>query len=292
MGERLFLRLDGDPVCAPETGVPADTLHEFPVWAPLRGHVAHIVAYRELIPDGTEFVERVLPDGAVHLIFNLDPARSPGAAARWSAGAAGAVAAPVLLRMRGPIHGLSVTLRPGAVAAVLGMPAAEVTGQSVPLDALWPGEAAAVLEQIAEAPNDATRIAVLQQALANRLQRADPGDEMARRQAMAAARLMAASAGQLPVRDLAEAIGVGERRLQQIFRLQLGLSPRAWGRVARLHACLRSLRLQPAPSWSEVAADTGFYDQSHLINEFQSLCGLSPTLFLDRAVSGFSKTAD
>lgn len=291
MGERIFLRLDGDPACAPETGVPSDTLREFAVSAPLRNHVSHIVAYRELIPQGSELVERILPDGAVHLIFNLDPEKSPGAGARWSAGAAGATAAPVLLRMHGPVHGLSVTLRPGAAAAILGMPAAEIEGQSISLDDLWAGGAAEMLGKISEAPDDAARIAMLQQILVTRLQRLDRDDAMARRQAMGAARLMAASAGRLPLRDVAEAIGVGERRLQQIFRLQVGLSPRAWGRVARLHACLRALRLHPAPRWSELAADTGFYDQSHLINEFQSLCGLSPVLFLDRTVSGSSKTA-
>jgi AraC-like DNA-binding protein len=36
--------------------------------------------------------------------------------------------------------------------------------------------------------------------------------------------------------------------------------------------------------------DTGYYDQSHLVNEFRSLCGLTPGMFLERAVSGSSKT--
>ena len=35
MAERLFLRLDGDPLYAPETSVPAGTLREFAVDAPL-----------------------------------------------------------------------------------------------------------------------------------------------------------------------------------------------------------------------------------------------------------------
>jgi AraC-like DNA-binding protein len=37
--------------------------------------------------------------------------------------------------------------------------------------------------------------------------------------------------------------------------------------------------------------DGGFYDQSHLINEFQALCGLTPEQFLRRRVSGSSKTS-
>ena len=288
MTERLFVRLDGDPLYAPETGVPAGTMREFAVCAPLREHVSNIAAYRELIPAGHEIVERVLPDGAVHLIFNLGDAPSVGTGAGWPVEAAGPSAVPALLRLRGRVEGVSVTLRPGAVAALLGVPAGEIAGSAVSLDELWHGQGSELLEQLAEAPDDAARVALLQATLQRRLR---DSDATARRQAMHAARLIAGSGGRHPLREVAAAIGVGERRLQQIFHAQVGLTPRAWGRLARMHACLRALREQSAPRWSEMALDTGFYDQSHLVNEFQSLCGLTPGLFLERAVSGSSKTA-
>ena len=53
----------------------------------------------------------------------------------------------------------------------------------------------------------------------------------------------------------------------------------AWSRLARLHSCLRLLRGGAPPAWAAVAADSGFYDQSHLVNEFRALCGLTPTEF-------------
>jgi hypothetical protein len=34
------------------------------------------------------------------------------------------------------------------------------------------------------------------------------------------------------------------------------------------------------------------YDQAHLANEFRLLCGLSPTLFLQRGIAQSSKTGD
>jgi len=225
----------------------------------------------------------VLPDGAVHLIFHLGDAPANGGPAQ----VAGPATAPAVLRLRGRLEGVSVTLRPGAVAALLGMPAGEIAESAVSLDDLWRGEGREVLERIAAAPDDATRVAVLQAALQRRLRDAD---HATRRQAMHAARLIAESAGARPVRDVADAIGVGERRLQQIFHAQVGLSPRAWGRLARLHACLRALRRPAALPWAQLAVDTGYYDQSHLVNEFRSLCGLTPGMFLARAVAGSSKT--
>ncbi|QGW82822.1 helix-turn-helix domain-containing protein [Variovorax paradoxus] len=292
--ERLYVRLDEDPLHGPEAAMPVGSLQAFPVAAPLRAHVAHILLYREALPDGREVLERVLPDGAVRLVFNLGDAPSAGEGAGQPVEAIGASAAPALVRLRGRVEGLSVTLRPGASAALLGMPAGEIAGTAVHLDQLWRGQGAELRERMAAAPDDSSRVAVLCAMLGQRLARADaalhPAAPMA---ATRAAQLIAESGGRQSLRDVAAAVGVGERRLQQLFQQQVGLSPRTWGRLARLHACLRALR-QPRPcmpGWAELALDGGFYDQSHLVNEFKALSGLTPTEFLGRAISVSSNTA-
>jgi transcriptional regulator GlxA family with amidase domain len=81
---------------------------------------------------------------------------------------------------------------------------------------------------------------------------------------------------------VAEAVGVGERRLQQLFNAHVGLTPRAWLRLQRLRACLRVLRESPRPSWAQMALDAGYYDQAHLVNDFRALCGVTPTEYLRR----------
>jgi AraC-like DNA-binding protein len=279
MSERLFLRLPDDAVHGPEADMPAGTLRAWPVDFSLRRHVAHILLCRETIPDGQEIVERVLPDGAVRLIFHFGDTPSGVAV--------GASAMPNVIRLRDRVEGLSVTLRPGAASALLGLPAGELAGEAVPLATLWRGECTGLLERIAEAPHDAARVAHLQSALHERLR----DDTAVHDGAAHAARLIAESGGRLRLRELAEAVGVGERRLQQLFHAHVGLSPRACGRLARLHACLRALRTVDSPAWADLAVENGFYDQSHLANEFQALCGLTPTAFLSQATSGSSKTA-
>lgn len=283
MPERLFLRLDGDPVCPPETDVPAATLRELAVTPRLAGYVTLVAAYREVIPPSQELVERVLPDGAVRLIFHLGGSSTP-----WTASAAGAVAAPTLVRLEGPVDGLSVTLRHGAAAAVLGIPAGELAAAAVPLEELWGASGRTLAARMTERQDDAGRLALLEDALLGRLAVAD---ERGRRQAIRAARLIAEADGRCALREVASAIGVGERRLQQLFFSEVGLSPRAFGRIARLHACLRALRRAARPRWAELATEAGFYDQAHLANEFRALCGLSPSLFLERIASASSKTA-
>lgn len=292
MTERLFLRLDGDRSHGPETTVPADTLRAFPAGARLNAHVSQILLYRETFVDDAEVIERVLPDGAVRLVIHLGDGTLAGPATeRQGSVALGAATAPVLLRWRrSRMHSVSVALRPGAASALLGVPAGELQGMAVPLDALWGGAFAELRESMAGQRDDKARVALLRAALEQRLARStQPANPCAAQAAM----LMAVSAGRLRSRDVAQAVGIGERRLQQIFRAEVGMSPKAWGRLARLQACLRALRDGPAApsfSWAGLAADGGFYDQAHLANEFRALCGLSPTDFLQHRIAHSSKT--
>lgn len=287
MAERLFVRLEGDPSpCGPETTAPAGTLCAGSIHPRLRGHVDGLLTYREDLDPSAEVEERVLPDGAVGLSFNLGDAPSVGPGPGFRVEAIGATSAPALVRLRGRMEGVTVRLRPGAAFAILGVPAGELEGSAVDLDTLWRGEGSRLLERMAGA-QDAARFALLNEALLRRLSEAR---DQGRQQASRAAALVAASNGRLTVKALAEAVGVGERRLQQLFHLHVGVSPRTWARLKRMEACLRQLRQRPRPDWARLAAEAGYYDQSHLTNEFRALCGVSPKAFLEQAVSGSSKT--
>jgi AraC-like DNA-binding protein len=52
-----------------------------------------------------------------------------------------------------------------------------------------------------------------------------------------------------------------------------------YARTVRLLRAVTIADAYPAAhaiSWAKVAADSGFYDQSHLIRECHALCGLTP----------------
>jgi AraC-like DNA-binding protein len=288
MKERLFLRLADDATCGPETTVPASTLTSFPVAESLRGHVSQMLACRETLPEGQTLTERVLPDGAIRLMFDFADVPSAGAAKDPSMRVAGASAAATVLQLSGRLEGVSVALHPGAAATLLGIPAGEIENRAVSLNALWGADAHALIQQMAEAKDDASRLALLTAALQRRLS----GEATLNQQrAGHAARLVARAGGRLSLRQTAGAVNVGDRRLQQLFYEHVGMSFRAWSRLSRLHACLRLVRQQPGPAWADVAAEAGFYDQSHLANEFRALCGLSPTAFAQHGIAQSSKTS-
>jgi AraC-like DNA-binding protein len=267
------------------------------VRAALTPYVASILSYREWLGD-TEVNERVVPDGSVRLAINFGDAPTTADGDGERVEAIGASTRPALVRLRGKMDGITVTLRAGAAFALLGVPARELTETAVPLEVLWGEDALCLRESLLEAPSHRARVSLLERALLARLARRPASDSAC---ATRAAELIARTDGRLSVRELADSVGVGERRLQQLFQQHVGLSPRAYGRLARLQALLRALRVPearteqgalrpaPSPSWARLAVDTGYYDQAHLANEFRAFCGVSPGAFLPR-VSGSSKT--
>jgi AraC-like DNA-binding protein len=281
MSERIFLRLPDDPPCAPGTTVPAGTLRGFAVPAPVRSVVAHVTAYEERFAPGRQVVERVLPDGASRLLVVLQR----GAA---SIQLAGASASPVVLSMRGHMHGLSIALQPGASLALLGVPADELAGRTVSWEDLVPKAHRDLPEQLAAAANDAARADLVLKSLGELQRPRDPG---ARRLVEGAAGRLGVNAEGMSVRALAAELGLSERRLQQLFAAHIGLAPSVWRRLQRLHRTLRLLRRAETPQWAQIALHHGYYDQSHMINEFRVLCGLTPQQFLRRVASDSSNTA-
>ncbi|HEX6398682.1 MAG TPA: AraC family transcriptional regulator [Steroidobacteraceae bacterium] len=89
---------------------------------------------------------------------------------------------------------------------------------------------------------------------------------------------IAASGGRIPIEQLATQTGFTRKHLGNLFRQQVGLTPKALARVHRFQGALQLLhRAHGQVPWAELAEQSGFYDQSHLINEFRRFTGFSPT---------------
>jgi len=177
-------------------------------------------------------------------------------------------------------HGIrrtvNVRLRLGATAAVLGVPASRIAGKIVPLDDLWGAAAARTfLDELAGAADARVAFDVVERAVAERLARVMALGSTLRLALGAAAKLETAT-----VTEVAGELAVSERHLRRVFRETVGLSPKAYAKLARFRRALRAAREEAAPSWASIAAATGYYDQAHLIGEFREITGKTPRALL------------
>jgi len=77
--------------------------------------------------------------------------------------------------------------------------------------------------------------------------------------------------------ELAAAARVSRHRLTRLFRAAYGLPPHRFVLAQRIRAARRLLERGTAPA--EVAAQTGFFDQSHLHRHFTRTLGMTPAAY-------------
>ena len=199
------------------------------------------------------------------------------------------------------VRTVAVRFRPGAASLFVGpVPLAGLVDQRAGLDQLWGRSAVDRLgdELWSVARSDAERLALLTEAIYARLALAPAG---ARAASALASRVVAsapagqalalhavaqleASGGGLRVESLAAALGVSRQYLANQFRDHVGLSPKLFARICRFRAA-RTAALAAEPGrhghdWATLALDSGYFDQSHLIRDFQDFTGASPDVHL------------
>jgi AraC-like DNA-binding protein len=177
---------------------------------------------------------------------------------------------------------VTARLHLGASKAVLGVPASALSGCVLALDELWGGAAVQQLLDRLNGVRDAFEaVAILGGAIAERLELAEARDARVPLALSAAERLMSAK-----VSSVAVDLGVSERHLRRVFREAVGMSPKEFARLARFRRALRAAREDERLSWATIAAETGYYDQAHLIEEFRTIAGVTPRALLSELDAG------
>ena len=71
-----------------------------------------------------------------------------------------------------------------------------------------------------------------------------------------------------------------QRHLRRLCREHTGISPKLLSRILRFRRAVERLRQRPQVRWADFAAACGYFDQAHLIREFQEFAGETPGRFL------------
>jgi len=228
--------------------------------------------------------ERIAASSTIDLGINLhenefriyDPAK-PGQSKRFSgAVVSGTHSRPFVIDPRELVSVIGVRFKPGGAFPFLGTSACELAGAHVDLEALWGTSCMELRERLCAAKTPAEQFTLLEKALVAHLFR-----PLQRHYAVQFAldTFRRADSG-LAIRDVARDTGLSQRRFIQLFAREVGMSPKLFCRVRRFRRALDKVRRIALPNWSRVAADCGYYDQSHLIHDFRFFSNLSPTEFV------------
>jgi len=170
---------------------------------------------------------------------------------------------------------LSVLFKPGGARPFFGVVGNEIHNVHLSLDILWGQSAKDLYEQLLTLVTPQQRFLLLEQILLKRLTNSDQ-----RHRAVDYALKMF---GQVPhqhtIRAVTEQLALSPTRFIQVFREDIGMTPKLYCRLQRFRYALSILAYQDSPNWVDVALSSGYYDQAHLINDFQAFAGMSPSRY-------------
>jgi AraC-like DNA-binding protein len=166
---------------------------------------------------------------------------------------------------------VGVVSTPVGCRALFGTDPAPLRGRVVDLVSAWPA-AGPLRERLLGAADPRAALDLVEGAL-----RADlrPGGSGASRCAAAVAALEADP--RRPIAAIAAELGVTHAHLDREFGRVVGLGPRALARILRLRRLLAGIDVHAPVDWTSLAAEWGWFDQSHFIRDFRRHTGVTPT---------------
>ena len=242
------------------------TAPSYQEWEPppdLARHVACTWAGR-MGPRGETYVQRVLPDGCVDILWDGSHLV-----------VAGPDTGPVDVVRRPDGFYVGIRFRPGLAASVLGLPASDLLDLRVEAAAvLGEDQAARLTDRVATAAESSLPAAAiaLGEAVSGWLPKIAEPDRLVE----ATVAVLSRATVSRPVASLADALGVSERQFHRRCRAAVGYGPKTLDRVLRFRRFLALAEAQPHRGLARLAADAGYADQSHLNRECARLAGTTP----------------
>jgi AraC-like DNA-binding protein len=258
---------------------PGGDVHRWrpPRTAALRPFV-HSFEYVEDVPGTAQ--ERMIPGGGVSIVVTLHDegfAYDDVGGPRWAAGAC--LTGPQLhaqVISTAPQRGMvAVNFAPGGALPFLPVPVGTTTGRYPSLGEVWGRPGDLVRERLGGAAPDhmldlleevllaqVVRPLVPDLALGLAVRALDRGDAVA---------------------AVVERFGTTTKPFIRRFRAATGLTPKAYARLRRLQRLLQALPADGPVDWADLAVEQGYYDQSHLIHDFRSITGITPSAYRPRS---------
>lgn len=186
----------------------------------------------------------------------------------------------VELFLSGPVRTFTVMFRPAGFHQLFGVPMEDLAGKGEDSSAVLSGREGELSERLGNAGSFNEMVLIADEFfLPYSIRARDRRDDF-----QLALRGVVSQIHRDPVGarldDLVAASGVGARQFQRRFKAHIGVAAKHYIRVARLDYAIQMKEKVPPMSWGQIAAESGYHDQMHLIHDFRALGGEPPSQLL------------
>jgi AraC-like DNA-binding protein len=208
--------------------------------------------------------QETLPMPNVHVVFEKNNSLA------W-----GVVTGKFSRYLEGQSHVFGIRFAPGMFRSFLPHGVSRLTGRTKPVHEVFGDEAAALEEVLTSQAPENELVVAADRFFLSRIPAPDDKADLAKE----LVRLALEQRDLLTVDDLARRSALGKRTLQRLFSEYVGVSPKWVIRRYRLYEAIERFRSGERLDCAQLALELGYFDQAHLINDFKSILGYTPTEF-------------
>jgi AraC-like DNA-binding protein len=215
-------------------------------------------------------LERILPTGTVDLVIDLGSARASKSVI------SGPKSKPSIIQRTAQDELLGLHFKAGGAFPFLKFPFGDLHNIDIGIDDLWgEGRANQLLHLLNEAERPERRFRILEMWMMKAIAR--PLDH---HPAVYFAIPELQRNPNLSMSQVAAKVNLSQKHFIQVFSNEVGLTPKLFSRIQRFNRVIRSAVRSNDVDWLETAMSFGYFDQAHLIHEFQEFSSLTPTEYL------------
>lgn len=180
---------------------------------------------------------------------------------------------PVQHQVSGFYHLIGVAFYSYAIPLLFNIPASDLNQEFISLNTFLGSEGDYLNDQLAAAQSTAERIQILSNYFENRIIHQQPKDPLISHAIQEIKYLN----GEVKIDALADQYHLSHKQFNRRFKEFSGFNPKLYSRILRFESMLKSYPYRK--TLTEVAYESGYYDQSHFIHDFKSFTGFSPQDF-------------
>ena len=242
--------------------------------------IKHYWSLESCLAPGQFHSQRIVPSGLPELIFYLDE-RPEASDERKSVNESTVVSGQQKefydLKITGNLSLFSILFQPHALALFFDIPASEFFNRTVPLRYILKDETQKLEEELAGASSFSERIKITEQFFADRLHKNNKKYELARIEN--SIRLINDSRGIVSVDYLASEACLSRKQFERTFSSFIGISPKQFLKIIRFQNAVHEKSKDGKLNLTELTYKCGYYDQSHMSNDFFKISGMTPSQY-------------
>ena len=178
------------------------------------------------------------------------------------------------IELTGDLSVFSIVFQPQGLMQFFKFPLHEIYNLNVPLKHLIGQTGRDLEEKMSKATTFHQRVNIVETYLWNLLKTNFVDFEFRRINHIV--ELIRQTYGNTNISQLASEACLCRRQFERIFAEHVGISPKQYLKIIRFQYALFQRQLNENLDMIDLSYKSGYFDQSHFINDFKSLCGLTP----------------